>query len=175
MNGFSEDGYIVSQDYFSDYVYRTISSDINGCGWMAAYNLLRALGETPQFDDVRAEMDGMHTRKFPGPTLTRVMREYLIRYVPGIRETRGRRNVIRAMNSSRAGILRYYEEGVPHFVAYMGNGEGRFRFFNVNDGMEDFTDTPGGFAKEHFKGGSCLVFSVEAPPEGDSSEKEKAE
>ena len=39
---------------------------------------------------------------------------------------------------SRAGILRYTEEGAPHFISFLREGEA-FRFFNVNDGLEDFT------------------------------------
>ena len=39
MNGFSDDGYIIDQDYFDEYEYRTMQASINGCGWIAAYNI----------------------------------------------------------------------------------------------------------------------------------------
>ena len=66
--GFSADGYIVDQDCFSAYPYRTVTSDWNGCGWMAAYDLRHALGQTADFDAVRREMDGMFLLRVPGPT-----------------------------------------------------------------------------------------------------------
>ena len=37
--GFSPDGYICDQDCFSSVRYRTMRADINGCGWIAAYNI----------------------------------------------------------------------------------------------------------------------------------------
>ena len=62
-------------------------ADWNGCGWIAAYNLRHYLGHEVGWDEVRTEMDAMHTLRVPGPTLMRVMRGYLSRYVPGYRET----------------------------------------------------------------------------------------
>ena len=86
-DGISPDGYIVDQDCFSSVRYRTMRADWNGCGWIAAYNLRHYLGHEVGWDEVRAEMDAMHTLRVPGPTLMRVMRGYLSRYVPEYRET----------------------------------------------------------------------------------------
>ena len=160
MEGFSEDKYIICQDYFKDYPYRTVQSSRNGCGWIAAYNLRLALGQDVYFDDVRAEMDEMHKFRVPGPTVMPVMRKYLKKYVINFRETSGKANVITAMKYARAGIIRYYEEGIPHFVTFVRQPGGKFRFFNVNDGMEDFCATVPDFASAHFKRGSYSVFTV---------------
>ena len=43
QKGFSSDGFITDQDYFGDYPYRAMTSDINGCGWMAATCLMWCL------------------------------------------------------------------------------------------------------------------------------------
>ena len=136
--GFSADGYIIDQDYFSAYPYRALTSDCNGCGWIAAYDLRRALGQGPDFDAVRKEMDGMFRLRIPGPTTMRVMLRYLTKYVPGFRLFRGRAASLSAAPRSRAGILRYTESGVPHFVAFVRLGDGQYRFFNVSDGLEDY-------------------------------------
>ena len=72
--GISADGYITDQDCFSSVRYRGMRADINGCGWIAAYNLRHALGQEADWDDVRQELDAMHTLRFPGPTLMRIMR-----------------------------------------------------------------------------------------------------
>ena len=135
--GFSADGYIIDQDYFAAYPYRTMPSSVNGCGWIAAYDLRRALGQAVDFNDVRAELDAMIRPRVPGPTPTAVLRRYLERYA-SLRFVSGREAVLSAACASRAGILRYREEGVPHFVAYTALPDGRFRFFNVADGLEDF-------------------------------------
>ena len=76
--GFSEDGYIVDQECFHEYRYRTMRADINSCGWIAAYNIRHFLGQSAAWDDVRREMEKMHVLNIPGPTHMRVMRQYSV-------------------------------------------------------------------------------------------------
>lgn len=157
MNGFSEDNYIICQDCFEDYEYRTIQSSLNGCGWIAAYNIRLAMGQSVYFDDVRKEMDAMHRIRMPGPTVMRVMRKYLERYAPNFREYHGKKECIKAAKASKMGMFRYFEEGVPHFVSFVKQTDGAFRFFNVNDGMEDFTASMDDFTAAHFKSGYYIA------------------
>ena len=138
MNGFSPDGYIIDQDYFDEYEYRTMHANINGCGWIAAYNIRHFLRHDIGFESVLNEMDLMHALRIPGPTTMPVMRAYLKKYIPEMREHTGREAAREAALSCRAGILRYTEADVPHFISFIRMGEA-FRFFNVNDGLEDFT------------------------------------
>ncbi len=159
--GFSEDGFITDQNCFSSVSYRTMRAHINGCGWIAAYNLRRFLGQDVYWDDVRREMDGMHTFRVPGPTLMKVMRAYLASYVPEIRETVGREQALEAAERSKAGIFRYKEENVPHFVSYCSAENGLFRFFNVTDGLEDCLMTMDRFGKEHLLRGTVIALTVE--------------
>ena len=164
--GFSPDGYIIDQDCFSTVRYRTMSAAINGCGWIAAFNLRRSLGHSVHWDDVRAELDAMHRLRIPGPTLMRIMREYLDRYVPGWIETVGRDEAIAAASESRAGIFRYQEGHEPHFVSFIRQGDGQFRFFNVVDGMEDAVVSMEQFAREHLLHGTVIALTV---PQGEGS------
>ena len=113
-DGFTADGYIRDQDCFSGVRYRTMPASINGCGWIAAYNLRHALGQTPDWAQVRRELDEMHRLRIPGPTLMTVMRAYLSRYVPQVRETAGREEAVAAAADSAAGIFRYREGREPH-------------------------------------------------------------
>ena len=158
--GISSDGYITDQDCFSSVRYRTMAADINGCGFIAAYNLQHALGQDVKWEEVRAELDAMHTLRIPGPTLMRVMREYLNKYVPGWIETIGCEEAISAASASRAGIFRYQEGHEPHFVSYVRQEDGSFRFFNVADGLEDFTAPMEKFGKEHFLKGTVIALTV---------------
>ena len=160
MNGFSPDGYIIDQDYFDEYEYRTMHANINGCGWIAAYNLRHALGEELDWDEVRQEMDAMHTLRFPGPTLMRVMREYLAKYVPAYRETVGREEAAQAAEDSVAGIFRYQEGREPHFISFVRQPDGRFRFFNVADGLEDSVMSMEDFASGHLFRGTVIALTV---------------
>ena len=149
MNGFSPDGYIVDQDYFGDYEYRTIPASRNGCGWIAAYNIRHYLGHAANFKEVIHEMDRMHALRIPGPTTMPVMRAYLKKYIPAMTEHTGREKAREAAVTSRAGILRYSEADVPHFISFIREDGGAFRFFNVNDGLEDFTSAMEMFFTTH--------------------------
>lgn len=148
MDGFSPDGYIIDQDRFGAYEYRGIQASINGCGWIAVYNLRHFLGHDVGFEDVMREMDRMHALRVPGPTTMPVMRAYLKTYIPGVTETIGRGAALEAVLGSRAGILRYSEAGVPHFIFFFRAGEA-FRFLNVNDGLEDFVSSAEMFFATH--------------------------
>ena len=158
--GFSREGYIIDQDCFSDVVYRTIPASLNGCGWIAAYNLRRFLGHAITYDEVRREMDEMHFLRVPGPTLMCVMRKYLKKYVPEIRETVGREEALAAARESRAGIFRYREGREPHFVSYICQGANSFRFFNMADGLEDCVMSMDRFAEEHCAPGTVIALTV---------------
>ena len=136
MNGFSSDGYIIDQDYFDEYEYRTMSASINGCGWIAAYNIRHFLGHSMRFETVMNEMDHMHSLRIPGPTTMPVMRAYVRKYIPDMTEHIGRDAAFEAARTSRAGILRYTEDNVPHFISFIRSGEA-YRFFNVIDGLQD--------------------------------------
>ena len=160
--GFSVDGFITDQDCFSTVRYRTMAADNNGCGFIAAYNVRHALGHRVNWDEVRAELDAMHTLRIPGPTLMRVMREYLDKYIPGWVETAGREEAIAAAAQSRTGMFRYQEGYTPHFVSFVRQDDGSFRFFNVDDGLEDFTATMEQFGREHFICGNVIALTVPA-------------
>lgn len=160
---FSDDGYIIDQDLFTDVLYRTTLSSYNGCGWIAAYNLRHALGHDVDWDDVRLEMDRMHKVRIPGPTLMRVMRKYLGRYVPDFTETAGKQEAVLLAAQSKAGIFRYREEAIPHFVTFVKvpDSEQTYRFFNVNDEIVDANIDMFLFAREHFISGSVIALTVE--------------
>ena len=158
--GFSADGYIVDQDCFHSLRYRPMPADINGCGWIAAFNLRRFLGQEPDWREVLRELEGMHLWNVPGPTLMTVMRAYLQRWVPEARETVGREEALAAAAQSCAGIFRYREKREPHFISYIRTEDGTFRFFNVADGEEDCRMTMADFGRLHLRGGTVIVFAV---------------
>jgi hypothetical protein len=79
-----------------------------------------------------------------------VMRAYLKKYIPEMKEHEGCEAALAAACGSRAGILRYSEAEVPHFIYFIRAGE-VFRFFNVNDGLEDFVSSMEMFFASHVK------------------------
>ena len=157
--GFSSDGYIRDQDCFSSVRYRSMPASINGCGWIAVFDLLHFLFWEEDWDGVRRALDEGHRIRMPGPTLLPVMRSYLLSRVPELQEVRGREEALDKASRSRAGIFRYREEKTPHFVFFFRSEEG-FRFFNVSDGTEDAVMSMERFGEEHLKGGLVVLFFV---------------
>ena len=155
----SADGYIIKQDCFKDFEYRTMPASGNGCGFMACYNLRHFLGHDVHFNEVREELNSMMPR-FRGPTYMRTMRKYLNRYVPNYREYHGKRECLLHARTSSAGIFRYYEEMIPHFVTFIRTEGGKFRFFNVNDGLEDFESDMDEFGRKHMVFGPVSLLCV---------------
>ena len=157
--GFAPDGYITDQDCFSSVRYRTMPASINGCGWIAAFDLLHFLSGEEDWDSVRRALDEGHRIRMPGPTMLPVMRSYLLAQIPGLQEVRGREAALAEASRSRAGIFRYREEKTPHFVFYCHRENG-FRFMNVADGLEDAVMPMEKFGEEHLKGGLVVLFFV---------------
>lgn len=158
--GFSEDGYIIDQDCFHEYRYRTMRADINSCGWIAAYNIRHFLGQDAEWDDVRREMEEMHVLNIPGPTHMRVMRQYLNKYIPGVQIIYGKERALEAAVISAAGIFRYREENIPHFISYVRLNDGQFRFFNITTDREDICLPMEQFGREHLQNDRVIVLTV---------------
>ena len=157
MRGFSRDGYIVDQNCFGDFRYRGMTSDVNGCGWVAAYNLLRAAGQEISFEEVFRDMNAMFPLQIPGPTPMRKLRRYLRRHIP-YRYVAGKRKALNAASAAPAGILRYWEgKKNPHFITFLRLPDGRYRFLNVADGLEDFAAPMDAFFAGHVSWGWIRV------------------
>ncbi|MCD8088816.1 MAG: hypothetical protein LUE22_09610 [Oscillospiraceae bacterium] len=156
QNGFSEDGYIIDQDYFAAYPYRGSTSNINGCGWVAAFDLLRARGRNIPFQEVLSGLNGTCPTKLPGPTPVRALRQYLAGF-GNYRQCRRRRAALRAAEKASAGILRYWEGKEPHYIPFLRQEEGVYRFLNVADGMEDMSCPMDEFFSTHCRFGSVVV------------------
>lgn len=160
MKGFSRDGYINDQNAFSDYRYHSMTSDVNGCGWVAAYNLRRAAGQAVDFDEVRRDMDAMFLLPIPGPTPVPKLRRYLRRHLR-FRFVGGRRAALAAAEKSAAGILRYWEGRTPHFITFIRQADGRYRFLNVSDGREDIVRRMDDFFERHCRMGYIRVLVID--------------
>ena len=72
---FSRDGYIVDQRLLKNLPYGMKQSNYNGCGWVAAYNFLRACGRKKEYDTVRQQLED--SLIFGGLVGTHIIQLYL--------------------------------------------------------------------------------------------------
>lgn len=148
---FSEDGYIKDQDYTGELQYGRWPSNYNGCGWIAAFNLVHALGLPDPAEEVfRGMLDILlyeGRRGTPTVTVARYFRERKIR----LRRCYGKAPLFLKLLAEKKvskGILRYEEGLVPHYITFIRTAEEKYRFLNTVDGLEDFMVTPEEFAEK---------------------------
>ena len=156
----SEDGYIIDQSRSGELKYGRYSSKYNGCGWIAAYNMLRALGQNVSPEQVNSEMNAILPYHGCRGTPITTMEKYLD--IAGVCSTltRGVRKSFTAASACRAGIIRYHDEGVPHYVAFVRESGDDFRFFNAVEGEERHILTMREFFDKHVGRAFACVLTV---------------
>ena len=66
-----------------------------------------------------------------------------------------------AAKESFAGIFRYQEGHEPHFISFVRQPDGQFRFFNVTDGLEDSVMSMEDFAAGHLLRGTVIALTAD--------------
>ncbi|MDD3339789.1 MAG: hypothetical protein PHS82_13145 [Lachnospiraceae bacterium] len=132
---FSADGYIIDQRFTTDYPYGRFDSSYNGCGWIAAFNLIKSLGHNVTAEEINQEMASILPHHGMYGTTRKLLMEYLTTKSISFKLVQGKNKIIKETKGSRAGILRYIDdERTPHLVAFLRAGEKQFRFFNSIEG-----------------------------------------
>lgn len=146
---FSSDGYIIDQDFTSEYQYGIYPSSYNGCGWIAMFNLMKAMGRNIGFETVYEEMNGILPFQGRQGTPMETMEQYMREKEIPFDYAEGKPAILEALPTYTKGIFRYAEKGDPHYVAFTRAGEGQFRFFNGDAGNERHVCSMEAFFREH--------------------------
>ncbi len=143
--GFTSDGFIMDQAQFTDYPYGKFTSDWNGCGWIAVFNLMhaRGMGVTPE-QICRLMSPMLPVGGFIG-TPVKNMVKVLELFNISTEVVKGGPAVQEAALRAELGILRFFDGKYDHYVAFQRSGVRMFRFFNSDPArqmdvttMEDF-------------------------------------
>lgn len=156
-NFLSKDDYIIAQYLMTTYPYGSVSSNYNGCGWIAAYNLVHGIGLNFPYMDVYEDMLRILPYKGMAGTPTRTLHKYLSSKQISYIKTRGKQAVLKHSKDCKSGIIRYMEGFEPHYVTFIKVDEDRFRYLNIKEGKEDIIMTMEEFLKTH-----CLIPYVKA-------------
>ena len=165
---YSADGYIVDQAQLTDIRYGVFTSDINGCGWIAAFNFFKALGQTVNEKALADELIRYSIfRGLVGTDLFRLKR-MLKRHGYKTRLVFRWNKKARLPEETRAGVIYYCHKDGFHFVTFScieavepardGAGELRFRFFNGIGGKGNHFDTMRNFLTTHNVIPFALIF-----------------
>lgn len=156
---YSPDGYLVDQAQVTDIRYGALMSDINGCGWIAAFNFLKTQGNTVNAKALADELIRFSIlRGLAGTDLFRLKR-MLRRHGYPTRLVFRQNKQARLPEGTDAGVIYYVHKDGPHFVtfsriqpvepAWDEAGETRFRLFNGIGGKSNHFDTMRGFLTAH--------------------------
>jgi hypothetical protein len=156
---YSSDGYIVDQAMVTNIRYGALTSDINGCGWIAVYNFLKTQGHLVEEQALADELIRFTVfRGLAGTDLFRLKRA-LRRHGYRTRLVFRWNKKARLPEATDAGVIYYIHKDGPHFVTFSRiqpveperdeAGEARFRFFNGIGGKGNHFDTMRGFLTKH--------------------------
>lgn len=162
-NAFSKDGYIINQGILTEIPYGRYRSDYNGCGWISAYNFLRACQRELPYEQVHRELN--EKIWLGGRIGTNPFRLYRYLKAKGVIMKRvfTTKSLIRDTSRCKAGILMYWTGKGAHFVTFEKNNESGqiFRFFNAVYGKEFHYSTISEFEEQFCK--FWLLFAVVYP------------
>ena len=148
----SPDGYIIDQNKTADLAYGHATSDYSGCGWIAVYNLLRATGKERPARQVSEELatGWFHGRMGTGPLR---LKRYLLCAGFSLQTALTRKKALQLAQGAHSGILMYMASvhGL-HYVAFVRQENGLFRFFNAEMGHPAHCSTLEEFFHTYVKG-----------------------
>ena len=154
---YSADGYIVDQARLTTVKYGVMTSDINGCGWIAAFNLLKHFEQEHEEQALANELI-RHSifRGLMGTDLFR-LRRFVKRHGYRMPIVFRWNKKARLPEGTSAGIIYYCHKDGFHFVTFYADeslppddqGEARFRFLNGIGGKGNHFDTMQNFLTTH--------------------------
>lgn len=130
----SNDGLIINQSQLKTIPYGKYTSDYNGCGWIATYNVMKLLGEKVEVEEVLQYLnkytilDGRFGTNPFGIKKYFQEQNYDFRYAFLSRRLQAKKNAI--------GIILYTDFKNIHYVAFRREDR-KFHFYNDIYGKED--------------------------------------
>lgn len=133
----SDDGFIIDQRELFDAPFGCRSSDVNGCGWIACYNLLRALFQPAAPEALQQELTRRSLFRGRLGSSPFKVRRCLTRRGFRIKTRLFASGIAKSARVSPGGILLYRHRGGWHYAAFEKTGQApSFRFFNVLPGAK---------------------------------------
>ena len=147
---FDERGYIINQGKMESIPFGWFNTRDKGCGWIAAYNLLKLNGKTILMKDVLA---GLKRFTFIGNLLGQEkisLYFWLKKQGLNVHISAGTNaKIIKKMCASKSGILLYIHRHNAHYVAYEVCKDGRVHFYNAIYGKKNHIMTASEFLSEN--------------------------
>ena len=147
----SSDGFIIDQRRTETVDFGCRSSDRNGCGWIAAYNFLKAMDREP--DPEKTLRDLEKTLLFGGRLGLNffALAAYLHKQGIPLQCAVTPFHTQQLSEHCRAGIILYRAGRTSHFAAFRREADGRLRFFGAEPGNAEDITSMAAFRWDHVK------------------------
>lgn len=145
---FDEYGYIIDQGRMQDIPFGWFSTREKGCGWIAAYNLLRLNGIELPIDQVVKELsDKAFLGEVIGADIYTLHRYLRKKGIPVHLTFPLDADSLPKIQKSRSGIILYHHAYGAHYCAYEKTEDNRLHFYNAVYGRRYHYDTLQHFMK----------------------------
>ena len=159
-NALSQDGYIIDQRQTENIPFGSITSDKNGCGWIAAYNFLRAMDRDP---DPEQTLRALEKTLLLGGRLGLhlfALAAYIRRQGIPLECTLRPFHAQMLAETCTAGIVLYRAGKTNHFAAFRREPDGRLRFFGAEAGNARDVTSLAAFYEAHVRFPVALVMTA---------------
>ena len=157
----SSDGFIIDQRKTDNISFGAVTSDRNGCGWIACYNLLRALGRDPDPEAIVRRLEKtLLLRGYLGLHLFALLRELQRNQHLPLEFALRPFHAQQISQTASAGIVMYFAGRRNHFAAFRREENGNLRFFGAIPGLAGEVISMAEFYWNHVKFPLALTITV---------------
>lgn len=142
-SAFDDEGYLINQGMLKSLPFGAFDSAGRGCGWIAAWNLMKLYGREAFMQETAEELSRRAILKEAfGVPLLRLYFYLRKKGLPVHLASGCLKELSEAMESSRMGILLYFHHSGAHYCAFNKAERGKIHFYNARYGMRSDLCTP---------------------------------
>lgn len=158
---FDREGFLINQGQMNGLPFGWFSTRDKGCGWIAAYNILKLNGREQTMEETARGLSRLDpSGELFGENYFKLF-FYLRRRDLPVKAAIGRRAVRKAMAMSRNGILLYSQKRGSHYCSYRIRHDGSIYLFNAVYGKNRHRITIDEFLSTYAKGIKVMLLYVE--------------
>ena len=147
---FDDQGYIIHQGNMKSIPFGAFDTAVKGCGWIAAYNLLKLNGQEHTMADVRRDLERIGLfGEVCGQGFWSIGWYLRAQGLQVHAAVFSRSVCLSAMAHSSSGILLYTHKKGAHYTAYQRTDSGLYHFYNAVYGADRMILSGGQFLKTY--------------------------
>ncbi len=157
---FDKEGYIIDQGAIHDIRFGAKTTKENGCGWIAAYNLLKMNGLEMTMHDIVRGLTKFGFGELHGENFLNLLLFLKRKNLP-VRIVFGKTASLEKMKTASSGILLYSTHLLhAHYACWKRTEEGSCRFYNAVYGRTNDVSDPETFMQKNANGFTVILIYV---------------